>query len=457
MSVSSLSVVILAAGKGKRMYSELPKVLHPLAGRPLLSHVIDVALGLDARQTLVVYGHGGESLLAGLQGLAVSWVKQSEQLGTGHAVAQAIPQVPDEDIVLVLYGDVPLVNPDTLKRLVALSGDDRLALVTVEMDNPTGYGRILRDSAGRVTGVVEERDADAAQAAIREVSTGIMAAPAGGLRQWLSALSNDNAQGEYYLTDVIAMAVKDGLGVYTVHPASMQEVAGVNDRVQLAELERSFQRRQAEQLMLTGVTVADPSRLDIRGEVTSGKDVFIDVNVVLEGRVVLGDGVRIGPNNYLRDTEVASGTQILPNCVIEDSFIGPASRVGPFSRLRPEVHLVEQVHIGNFVELKKSRVDRGSKINHLSYVGDSEVGSKVNVGAGTITCNYDGANKYKTVIGDHAFIGSDTQLIAPVTVGEGATIGAGSTITRNVPPDELTLSRSPQTTRKGWKRPEKKT
>ncbi len=358
--------------------------------------------------------------------------------------------------MLVLYGDVPLVNPDTLNRLVALSGADRLALVTVEMDNPAGYGRILRDSAGRITGIVEERDADAAQAAIREVSTGILVAPARRLRHWLAALGNDNAQGEYYLTDVIAMAVKDGLGVYTVHPGSIQEVAGVNDRAQLAELERSFQRRQAEQLMLAGVTVADPGRLDIRGEVTTGKDVFIDVNVVLEGRVVLGDGVHIGPNNYLRDTEVASGAQILPNCVIEDSFIGPASRVGPFSRLRPEVHLVEQVNIGNFVELKKSRVNKGSKINHLSYVGDSEVGTKVNVGAGTITCNYDGANKYKTVIGDNAFIGSDTQLIAPVTVGEGATIGAGSTITRNVPPGELTLSRSPQTTRTGWKRPEKK-
>ncbi len=451
-----LSVIILAAGKGKRMYSELPKVLHPLAGRPLLSHVVDVALGLDARKTLVVYGHGGESLLERLNGLAVSWVEQSEQLGTGHAVAQAIPHVPDEDIVLVLYGDVPLINPDTLKRLVALAGTDRVALVTVELENPTGYGRILRDPAGGVTGIVEEKDADPDQAAIREVSTGIMAAPAGRLRQWLSALGNDNAQGEYYLTDVIAMAVKDGLSVHTVHPASLQEVTGVNDRVQLAELERSFQRIQVEALMLAGVTVADPGRLDIRGDVSAGKDVFIDVNVVLEGRVRLGEGVRIGPNNYLKDTEVASGTQILPNCVIEDSFIGPSSRIGPFSRLRPLVHLVERVHVGNFVELKNSRVDGGSKISHLSYVGDSEVGCNVNVGAGTITCNYDGANKHKTVIGDHAFIGSDTQLVAPVTVGAGATIGAGSTITRDAPADELTLSRSPQTTKKGWKRPVKK-
>ncbi len=451
-----LSVVILAAGKGKRMCSELPKVLHPLAGRPLLSHVVDVALGLDARQTLVVYGHGGESLLKRLQQLPVLWVEQTEQLGTGHAVAQAMPQVPDGNTVLVLYGDVPLVNPDTLKRLVALSGPDRLALVTVELDNPTGYGRILRDPQGRVTGVVEERDAEPDQAAIREVNTGILAAPAGHLRRWLSALSSENAQGELYLTDVVAMAVSEGLSVHTVHPASHQEVAGVNDRVQLAGLERSFQRRQVEQLMLGGVTVADPDRLDIRGEVSTGTDVYIDVNVVLEGRVVLGDGVTIGPNNYLKNTEVATNTQILPNCVIEDSFIGPASRVGPFSRLRPEVHLLERVHVGNFVEIKKSRVGGGSKINHLSYVGDSEVGTKVNVGAGTITCNYDGANKHKTVIGDDAFIGSDTQLIAPVTVGAGATIGAGSTITRDVPAGELTLSRSPQTTRQGWQRPVKK-
>ncbi len=451
-----LSVVILAAGKGKRMCSDLPKVLHPLAGRPLLSHVVDVALGLHARQTLVVYGHGGESLLERMQGLTVSWVEQSEQLGTGHAVAQAMPQVPDDDTVLVLYGDVPLVNPDTLKRLVALTGPDRLALVSVALNNPLGYGRMLRDADGRVTGVVEEKDATPAQAAVREVNTGIMAAPAAALRQWLSALGNENAQGEYYLTDVVAMAVDDGFSIQTVNPTSPEEVVGINDRVQLAELERRVQRRQAEELMLAGVTLADPARVDIRGEVSAGKDVFIDVNVVLEGRIRLGDGVAIGPNNYLKNTEVASGTQILPNCVIEDSFIGPASRLGPFSRLRPEVHLVERVHIGNFVELKKSRVDAGSKINHLSYVGDTQVGRLVNVGAGTITCNYDGANKHKTVIGDRAFIGSDTQLIAPVTVGEGATIGAGSTITRDVPPGELTLSRSPQTTVTGWKRPEKK-
>ena len=452
----ALSVIILAAGKGKRMYSELPKVLHPLAGRPLLSHVVDVALELDARRTLVVHGHGGRLLRERLDGLAVSWVEQSEQLGTGHAVAQAMPQVPDEDIVLVLYGDVPLINPDTVKRLVALAGSERVALVTVELENPTGYGRILRDPGGSVTGIVEEKDADPAQAAIREVSTGIMAAPAGRLRRWLSELKNDNAQEEYYLTDVVAMAVEDELSVHTVHPASRQEVAGVNDRVQLAALERSYQHRLVNDLMLAGVTVADPARLDIRGEVNAGKDVFIDINVVLEGRVRLGDGVRIGPNNYLRDAEVASGTSILPNCVIEDAFIGPSSRVGPFSRLRPEAHLVEHVHVGNFVEIKKSRVERGSKINHLSYVGDSEVGCDVNVGAGTITCNYDGAYKHKTVIGDRAFIGSDTQLVAPVTVGAGATIGAGSTITRDAPADKLTLSRSPQTTKKGWKRPVKK-
>ncbi len=438
--MTGLSVIILAAGKGKRMYSELPKVLHPLAGRPLLSHVIDLALKLNARDTLVVYGHGGEAVLERLGAQPVTWVEQKDQLGTGHAVAPAMPQIPDDELVLVLYGDVPLVTPDTLSRLVALAGPDRVALVTVEVENPVGYGRIVRDESGSIMGVVEEKDADATQLAIREVNTGILAAPAGRLRRWLSALANNNAQGEYYLTDVVAMAVADGAAVHTVHPTRADEVAGVNDRLQLAALERSYQRQQVARLMLDGVTVADPSRLDIRGEVTAGRDVFIDVNVVLVGRITIGDSVSIGPNSYIRDTEIGAGSQLLPNCVVEEAVIGRNNRIGPFSRIRPETQIAPNVHIGNFVELKKTRVGGGSKINHLSYVGDSDVGKNVNIGAGTITCNYDGANKHRTVIGDDVFVGSDTQLIAPVSVGNGAFIGAGSTITRDAPPGELTLT-----------------
>jgi len=454
--MSRLSVIILAAGKGKRMYSGLPKVLHPLGGRPLLAHVIDVAQGLHAHETQVVHGHGGGLLVERLSHLPVTWVEQEPQLGTGHAVSQAMPGVSDGDTVLVLYGDVPLLNPDTLKRLVDLAGPDSLALVTVDLENPAGYGRVLRGDDGSVTGVVEDKDADQEQLAIREVNTGILAAPARSLRQWLSVLDNDNAQGEYYLTDVVGLAVSQGLRVHTVHPASVVEVMGINNRVQLAELERSYQRQQAERLMLAGVTLMDPARLDIRGEVSVGRDVTIDVNVILEARVVIGDGVSIGPNSLIRNAELGAGSQVLANCVIEDAVVGPRSRIGPFSRLRPDTRLGEQVHVGNFVEIKKSRVDFGAKINHLSYVGDSEVGRHVNIGAGTITCNYDGANKHKTTIGDDAFIGSNTQLVAPVSVGAGATIGAGSTITRDAPAGELTLSRAPQTTRQGWQRPQKK-
>jgi bifunctional UDP-N-acetylglucosamine pyrophosphorylase/glucosamine-1-phosphate N-acetyltransferase len=454
--MSGLSVIILAAGHGKRMSSVLPKVLHPLAGRPLLVHVVHTAQRLAARDICVVYGHGGELLRERLADLPVRWALQERQLGTGHAVAQAMSGVGDEDVVLILYGDVPLVAADTLRRLGALAGPDAIALLTAEMADPAGYGRLLRGEGGAVRGIVEEKDAGVADLRIREVNTGMMAVPARRLRRWLGDLDNNNAQGEYYLTDVVAAAVAEGASVYTVHPDSVVEVMGVNTRVQLAGLERGYQRVQAERLMLAGATLADPERLDVRGEVSVGRDVYIDANVVLEGRVVIGDGVRIGPNNYLRDVEVAHGAQILPNCVIEESAIGPGSRVGPFSHLRPEVHLAEGVHVGNFVELKKSQVGEGSKVNHLSYVGDTEVGSRVNIGAGTITCNYDGANKHKTIIGDEAFIGSDTQLVAPVRVGDGATIGAGSTITRDAPPGELTLSRSPQTTYPGWKRPRKK-
>ncbi|MCP4040646.1 MAG: UDP-N-acetylglucosamine diphosphorylase/glucosamine-1-phosphate N-acetyltransferase [Gammaproteobacteria bacterium] len=439
------------------MFSDLPKVLHPLGGRPLVAHVVDTALNVGAGNTVVVYGHGGELVRERLPQLPVQWVEQAQQLGTGHAVAQAMPEVADGDIVLILYGDVPLIRPDTLKNLLGLAGPDRLALLTVELDNPSGYGRIVRDVNANVAAIVEEKDAEQDQLSICEINTGIMAVPASRLRDWLSSLNNNNAQGEYYLTDVIGMAVGEGLTVQAVHPDAFDEVVGVNNRCQLAELERSYQRIQAEKLMLAGVTLADPGRIDIRGVVTAGRDVFIDVNVILEGRVVLGDGVTIGANNLIRDSSLGSGCEVLANCVIEEAIIGDGGRVGPFARVRPETRLAERVHVGNFVEIKKSWVGKGSKINHLSYIGDSEVGQEVNIGAGTITCNYDGAYKHKTVIGDRAFIGSDTQLVAPVTVGDGATLGAGSTITRDVPPEALAVSRVPQKNRQGWKRPVKKT
>jgi bifunctional UDP-N-acetylglucosamine pyrophosphorylase/glucosamine-1-phosphate N-acetyltransferase len=454
--VSELTVVVLAAGQGKRMFSDLPKVLHPLGGRPLLAHVVGTVLELAPREVIVVYGHGGQAVPERLAGLPVRWVEQADRLGTGHAVAQAMPGVDDADVVLVVYGDVPLTRVETLRRLVGQAGPDALAFATVELEDPTGYGRVLRDGAGRVTRIVEQKDASAQELAVREANTGILAAPAVRLRRWLAALGNENAQGEYYLTDVIGMAVAEGLRVQTVSPGASAEVLGVNNRAQLAALERAYQRGRAERLMLAGTSLADPSRLDVRGEVVAGRDVYIDVNVVLEGRVVLGDRVRIGPNNVIRDAELGPGVEVLANCVIEGAVVGAGSRIGPFARVRPETRLAGAVHVGNFVEIKKSVVGERSKVNHLSYIGDSEVGCDVNVGAGTITCNYDGANKHRTVIGDDVFIGSDTQLVAPVTVGPGATIGAGSTITRDVPPGELTLSRAPQSTRPGWKRPRRK-
>ncbi len=454
--MSTLSVVILAAGQGKRMVSDLPKVLHPLAGRPLLQHVIDTARELGAERPCVVYGHGGDQVRERLADQPLEWALQSQQLGTGHAVAQALPHLPEEGTVLVLYGDVPLTGADTLRRLVELAHGPSLALITVELEHPAGYGRIVRDPGGAVRAIVEEKDADPDQLAIGEVNTGILAAPAARLREWLGRLGNDNAQGEYYLTDVIAMAVAEGLAVHTVHPGHAHEVLGVNNRVQLAELERRHQRAQAEDLLRRGVTLADPERFDLRGTLEPGRDVFIDVGCVLEGRVVLGDGVVLGPGCVVRDSALGAGTRVEPHSVIEQAVVGAGARIGPFARVRPETRLADGVHIGNFVEIKKSAVGAGSKINHLSYVGDSEVGSGVNIGAGTITCNYDGANKHRTVIGDDAFIGSDTQLVAPVTVGAGATIGAGSTITRDAPPGDLTLSRTKQQTRSGWKRPVKK-
>jgi bifunctional UDP-N-acetylglucosamine pyrophosphorylase / glucosamine-1-phosphate N-acetyltransferase len=451
-----LSVVILAAGQGKRMNSDLPKVLQPLAGRPLLAHVIDTARQLAPQSIHVVYGHGGEQVRQALPDAPVQWALQAEQLGTGHALMQAMPAIGDDATVLVLYGDVPLVRPETLEHLVAQAGGRSVAVLSVVLEDAAGYGRILRDASGKVVRIVEEKDATTKERAIREVNTGLLAAQASDLRRWLGALRNDNAQSEYYLTDVVVAAVKEGFRINGVVVTEATEVLGVNDKVQLAEVEAAHRRRKANELMLAGVTLADPLRLDVRGTVSVGRDVYIDVNVVLVGNVKLGDRVRIGPNCYLRDCEIGADTELFPNCVMDRAVIGTGCQVGPFARLRPGTVLHQDVHIGNFVELKKSEIGAGSKANHLTYLGDAVVGSKVNVGAGTITCNYDGANKWRTEIGDGAFIGSGTMLIAPIQIGSNATIGAGSVITRPAPPDKLTLERGKQVTIDGWKPPTKK-
>jgi len=451
-----LSVVILAAGQGKRMKSDLPKVLQPVAGRPMLDHVIRCAVELSPEAIHVVYGHGGELVREALAAAPVAWVLQAEQHGTGHALMQAAPAIPDDHTVLVLYGDVPLTQAATLRALLGQASPASLAILSVRLPDPTGYGRVLRDNAGSVYRIVEQEDATRKELAVDEVNTGLMAAPAGKLKDWLGRLSNDNAQGEYYLTDVVAMAVRDGVKVEAVVAPTAAEVLGVNDKLQLAQVEAEYRRMRAGQLMLDGVTVADPARLDVRGEVEHGRDVFLDVNVVLEGRVVLGDRARIGPNVVLRDCEIGTDTVVHPNCVLEKSVVGSQCSIGPFARLRPGNRLADGVHIGNFVEAKNSEIGAGSKANHLSYLGDTTVGRKVNVGAGTVTCNYDGANKHRTHIGDGAFIGSGSMLVAPVTVGEQATIGAGSTITKDAPPGKLTLERSKQVSLDGWKRPVKK-
>ncbi|RPI13148.1 MAG: UDP-N-acetylglucosamine diphosphorylase/glucosamine-1-phosphate N-acetyltransferase [Lysobacterales bacterium] len=451
-----LSVVILAAGQGKRMKSDLPKVLQPLAGRPLLGHVLDAARGLAAPATYVVYGHGGEQVPRAFEGSGIHWVLQAEQHGTGHAVMQAMPSIPDDHLVLVLYGDVPLVQLDTLARLVASAGPDTVAVLSVMLPDPTGYGRIVRDGAGNVVRIVEHKDANAKERAIHESNTGLLCASAGRLKGWLASLRNDNAQGEYYLTDVVVAAVRSGCRVNAVVAPTQTEVLGVNDKLQLAELEAAYRRQRATALMLEGVTIVDPARFDARGPVTVGRDVLIDVNVVLEGEVKLGHRVRVGPNVVIRDSEIGDDTVVFPNCVIERAVIGPGCNVGPFARFRPSSTLDAGVHIGNFVEVKNSRIGRGSKANHLTYLGDTIVGEKVNVGAGTITCNYDGANKWRTEIGDGAFIGSGAMLVAPVKIGPGATIGAGSTITKDAPEGKLSLERSRQQTIEHWKRPEKK-
>jgi len=450
-----LGVAVLAAGQGTRMRSARPKVLHALAGRPLLAHCLDAVHAVGAAQVCVVYGHGGEQVRAALPEYDCAWVEQAERLGTGHAVMQAMPLLGGVDRVLVLYGDVPLIDPQTLARLVAVSADTGLGLLTARLADPTGYGRVVRDQAGRVQRIVEHRDAGQAERGIDEINTGILVAARARLDDWLGRIGTDNAQQEYYLTDVIGLAVGDGVAVATAQPQSCDEVAGVNDRIQLAALERAFQRRLAEGLMREGVTLADPARLDIRGRLRAGRDCFVDVNLVVEGEVELADGVEIGPNCVLRDCTIGAGGQILANCVLEGARVGAGSRIGPFARLRPGSVLDEATHVGNFVETKNAAIGRGSKVNHLSYVGDSLIGQDVNVGAGTITCNYDGANKHRTVIGDRAFIGSNTALVAPVEVGDGATIGAGSVINRDAPAEQLTLARSRQVTLGHWVRPRK--
>lgn len=448
-----LNIVILAAGKGTRMHSDKPKVLHALAGRPLLQHVLDTATLLVPAKTCVVYGHGGEAVPQAMAQYTASFVLQEPQLGTGHAVQQTLPQLNDDSTTLVLYGDVPLIQANTLKHLLHTPGT--LSLLTLHLDNPTGYGRIMRNDAGKVTSIVEEKDATPEQRATREVNTGILAAPTQLLRNWLGKLSNKNSQGEYYLTDIVAMAVAEGIEVSTSQPVHAWEVMGINSKIQLAELERIWQSEQALQLLTQGVTLADPARLDVRGRLVCGRDVEIDVGCIFEGEVHLGNKVKVGAYTVIKSSRVNAGTQIMPYSHIDSAEVGENCSIGPYARLRPGTKLHKDVHVGNFVEVKNSEIAHGSKANHLSYIGDSTVGSRVNIGAGTITCNYDGANKHRTIIEDDVFIGSDTQLIAPVTVKRGSTIGAGSTITKDTAESALTLSRSKQVTIAGWQRPAK--
>ncbi|HBC57344.1 MAG TPA: UDP-N-acetylglucosamine diphosphorylase/glucosamine-1-phosphate N-acetyltransferase [Gammaproteobacteria bacterium] len=446
----ALQVVILAAGAGTRMKSKLPKVLQPLAGKPLLGHVLSAAQKLHPEDILVVYGHGGDAVRSAYQHHSLLWVEQEEQLGTGHAAQLAMASVDDDDAtILILYGDVPLLTAETLSTLIQRSNKKTLSLLTVSLEDPTGYGRVVRID-DKVQAIVEQKDATSEQLAIKEINTGILAVPAGPLKRWLQHLNCDNAQQEYYLTDIIELAVGDGFTVETCSPRNSNEVMGVNDKIQLANLERQWQWTQAEHLMQQGVTLVDPHRLDIRGTLEVGQDVFIDANVVIEGPVVLGDGCHIGPFCHIKDAVLGCDVRINSHTVIDSATVGDNCIIGPFARLRPDTKLDTKVHVGNFVELKKSEVAHGSKINHLAYIGDAEIGRHVNVGAGTITCNYDGLAKHKTVIKEGAFIGSDTQLGAPVIVGAGAVIGAGSTITKDTPDNELTLSRSEQKTIKGW-------
>ncbi len=456
MSTNKLDVVILAAGKGTRMRSDLPKVLHTIGGKPFLTHVIDCAEKLSATNVSVVVGHGAELVKAKMEGRSLNYIEQTEQLGTGHAVQQALPHLDGESTTLILYGDVPLISAQTLEDLLGKVSDSSMGLLTLVMDNPTGYGRIVRNTENKVTAIVEQKDASPEQQAIKEVNTGVMAVATNDLQRWLPQLSDDNAQKEYLLTDIIAMADSDGISIETAHPGSEAEVLGVNNRLQQAELERIYQQQIAEELMTQGATLLDPARFDCRGSLKVGRDCVIDVNCVFEGECELGDGVVIGPNCHIIDSKVASNVEIKSHTILEKASVGNNAVVGPFARLRPQAELADNTKVGNFVEIKKATIGEGSKVNHLSYVGDAQVGAGVNIGAGTITCNYDGANKFVTEIGDGVFVGSNSALVAPVKLGKNVTVGAGSTITSDVQDDALTVARSKQRNIDGWERPKKK-
>lgn len=450
----STTVIILAAGKGTRMRSSLPKVLQPLAGRPLLGHVIDTAKKLNADNIITIYGHGGEQVQAVFTAQKIKWVEQSEQLGTGHAVQMTLPVLPQDGVSLILSGDVPCINPVTLQKLLDATAATGIGLVTLTLLDANGYGRIVREN-DQIQAIVEHKDASEEQRQIKEINTGIYAVSNAKLHQWLPSLSNDNAQGEYYLTDIVAMALADGMQVASVEPEMAFEVEGVNDRVQLAALERQFQSYQAKQLMQQGVHLIDPSRFDLRGNLTVGQDVRIDINVIIEGDCELGDNVEIGAGCIIKNTKIAAGTKVQPYSIFDSAIVGEDTQIGPFARLRPGAQLANEVHIGNFVEVKNTTIGLGSKANHFTYLGDAEVGSGSNIGAGTITCNYDGANKFKTIIGDQAFIGSNSSLVAPVRIGNGATVGAGSTITRDVEDNSLAVERSKQFAKENYPRPQK--
>ncbi|MCK8641384.1 bifunctional UDP-N-acetylglucosamine diphosphorylase/glucosamine-1-phosphate N-acetyltransferase GlmU [Acinetobacter schindleri] len=450
----STTVIILAAGKGTRMRSSLPKVLQPLAGRPLLGHVIETAKKLNADNIITIYGHGGDRVQAAFAEQEIKWVEQAEQLGTGHAVQMTLPVLPQDGVSLILSGDVPCINPVTLQKLLDATAETGIGLVTLTLPDANGYGRIVREQ-GQIQAIVEHKDASDEQRQIKEINTGIYAVSNAKLHQWLPRLSNDNAQGEYYLTDIVAMALADGIQVASVEPEQAFEVEGVNNRVQLAALERQFQSYQAQQLMQQGLHLIDPSRFDLRGNLTVGQDVRIDINVIIEGDCELGDNVEIGAGCIIKNTKIAAGTKIQPYSIFDSAIVGEDTQIGPFARLRPGAKLANEVHIGNFVEVKNTTIGLGSKANHFTYLGDAEVGAGSNIGAGTITCNYDGANKFKTIIGDQAFIGSNSSLVAPVRIGNGATVGAGSTITRDVEDNSLAVERSKQFAKENYPRPQK--
>ncbi|WP_294912913.1 bifunctional UDP-N-acetylglucosamine diphosphorylase/glucosamine-1-phosphate N-acetyltransferase GlmU [Tatumella sp. UBA2305] len=455
MADKQMSVVILAAGKGTRMYSDLPKVLHPLAGKPMVQHVIDAAKGLNAENIHLVYGHGGELLKTTLNDSALHWIEQAEQLGTGHAMQQAAPWFAQDEDILMLYGDVPLISQQTLQRLREQKPEGGIGLLTVVLENPFGYGRIVREN-GEITGIIEQKDASPEQLNITEINTGILVADSNDLQRWLAKLSNNNAQREYYITDIIAMAHQEGRRIVAVHPQSSSETEGVNNRQQLATLERIYQRETADKLLLAGVMLSDPTRFDLRGTLQHGRDVTIDINVILEGQVILGNGVTIGAGCVIKNSVIGDGCEISPYSVIEDATLEAVCTVGPFARLRPGTVLAEQVHVGNFVEVKKAILGKGTKAGHLSYLGDAQIGTNVNIGAGTITCNYDGKNKSQTIIGDDVFVGSDSQFIAPVTVADGVTIAAGTTVMKDVNEESLVYNPKQQTEKTGWSRPAKK-